>query len=857
MASNNATSASSAMEGCGDGNSILQQLNNGNGAQLSELQRFIVNAANSALELTVRPIRNDTLLQSADELMRIANLDSSYSIHNTSVPESPSNAPSLPNAGVSNSNIQPPKPLAGVVACLSGQDGPSKLMLRSIVELMGGTTMPNLSGLLGITHLIIDEALGEKYNFWKAHKEANFSWALQIQAVTSQWLLECLRQKCRVSEAEYILPPCRGEDTSAKDGDDGQSIKSQPTLGDNISITRHSDTPSDFVTRWVSKGASLDRYAYEHPDQYPDGDVTITITGAKEKPKVEWASTLKGRYPNKVSHCLGTWVCSSFDDNCHKRERCQAPRYGKNKYNTEGQIPAPKTRCVMHNTDSVYLPCSCSWTVKQDSNEEDTWRIIHSGTHNHPAPPPKHARPDSEQFLAQVLTFHPDITTTQLAAGRGPRPPMGQIDPAYINEGYLQHRRTRARRVVSKHVTGREMGAECMDAAMAFNNYMKKKFSVYDSSKFHGKNVLGKDHGPCFVFQGPYMRDEFLRSPNAHESDTIESASDSVLFENKVQITMTSGWSQSLGRQCPFLVTVLPSKDTVSYGMHWKQLFEAYSDVMFDDPDEFFEYYQGNTCDMSDALREGWTQEMEWFVINEFGQEFPPEKIDSLYGFCLKHFGSSVNKASEISAFIPPECQQDFKRRAKALPDIESFSQFEEEVKSLASDYPNITPWLAWYLSDKRCSIIFKACKTASTNDLAKFDRLKKTTNGQEGLGNALKQLVVGKTLVSNELLEVVAEFCQKFEGYISTSRQGLPCKYTRHTKSEKNKKSGEPKHKYKDPDSFNMMQTYGKSLQAVTNPKKATAKGDEQFLRSPPKKDEFPIDLKPGIVELLVLQVD
>ena len=109
-------------------------------------------------------------------------------------------------------------------------------------------------------------------------------------------------------------------------------------------------------------------------------------------------------------------------------------------------------------------------------------------------------------------------------------------------------------------------------------------------SDYYRESKRDENIGPYYIFQGKLMREEFLTTPNPHETDTIESISDSLFFDGKVNVTVTSGWSPTIERHIPYLVSVLPAKDGLHYAQHFDYLFKPYRDLQHDSFDEFCEY---------------------------------------------------------------------------------------------------------------------------------------------------------------------------------------------------------------------------------------------------------------------------
>ena len=119
--------------------------------------------------------------------------------------------------------------------------------------------------------------------------------------------------------------------------------------------------------------------------------------------------------------------------------------------------------------------------------------------------------------------------------------------------------------------------------------------------------------------------------------------------------------------------------------------FDGYTEIKFNDLDEFVEYYQGNICDMSLSLHNGWRLAMTNCITNKFKVDELSESIDeSTYKMCAKHYNTAVNHTANISAYVPKDKKLLFKRLAKRLPEIKSFDEFEMEARRLAREFPRL-----------------------------------------------------------------------------------------------------------------------------------------------------------------------
>ena len=102
---------------------------------------------------------------------------------------------------------------------------------------------------------------------------------------------------------------------------------------------------------------------------------------------------------------------------CDYRIRPHVPRYGNDKYSTNGKIPAPneKKRCPQHESHDLQLiSCSASWHMEKLEECPTQWLVVHQGTHDHPAPFPIHATVQAKEEVRKILENNPKTTTGSL-----------------------------------------------------------------------------------------------------------------------------------------------------------------------------------------------------------------------------------------------------------------------------------------------------------------------------------------------------------------------------------------------------------------------------------------------------------
>ena len=94
------------------------------------------------------------------------------------------------------------KPLASTVICLSGQTPSIKTHLESLISKLGGVSVRDFDPAY-VTHLILDEAKGSKYEYVQRNKEKD--WVKRLCVIKSTWVLDCDLEGRRIDESLYGL----------------------------------------------------------------------------------------------------------------------------------------------------------------------------------------------------------------------------------------------------------------------------------------------------------------------------------------------------------------------------------------------------------------------------------------------------------------------------------------------------------------------------------------------------------------------------------------------------------------------------------------------------------------------------
>ena len=107
-------------------------------------------------------------------------------------------------------------------------------------------------------------------------------------------------------------------------------------------------------------------------------------------------------------------------------------------------------------------------------------------------------------WVDNVVSVHPDITTTGLKLGKATRPAAKEVDIAFQNSGYLKSIRRKAREDASLRMTGLKSGTDSIDMSMEYVRQLSNRYDVLHIATLHGgASRSGQQHGPAFIFQGP------------------------------------------------------------------------------------------------------------------------------------------------------------------------------------------------------------------------------------------------------------------------------------------------------------------------------------------------------------------
>jgi hypothetical protein len=139
--------------------------------------------------------------------------------------------------------------------------------------------------------------------------------------------------------------------------------------------------------------------------------------------------------------------------------------------------------------------------------------------------------------------------------------------------------------------------------------------------------------------------------------------------------------------------------------------------------------------DFSEAERLGFILGFSEFWMtrhdNTRSQKELQDAAEILLRGCREHFRAGVTRISKISAVIPPEMTDAFKKRAMSLLDVLDQTEFLSLTNLLVRDFPNIKSWMNWWMRESHASMLFLSQRKM---DPELWESIPETTNAEEAM---------------------------------------------------------------------------------------------------------------------------
>ncbi|KAJ7466286.1 hypothetical protein FB451DRAFT_1041007 [Mycena latifolia] len=502
-----------------------------------------------------------------------------------------------------------------------------------------------------------------------------------------------------------------------------------------------------------SSGSRIDAPLY----QWPTGDVKLECTFGQEPAGWDdegwkWRSSgsRKKGVPESATHvdkrtCLGVFHCGCID------ERGVPTRFFRPRSAVDARQKQETETC--HICRSTLKPVKCAATLTYYRVVDDDGRVKavrhHVGHHDHARPPLTKLSATEVEALDVQVRQNPEATAQQLRAGAGiTQVALGEINPILLNPRKARHEveKSKVRQDLIPAST-RNSGFQLLESFSALNNSFESPWIV-------ASNLLEQQY---ICMQTPFMRDVLLREDSVQswhaENLEPESGRHGVITDGthdffKHGILLTSlVFSQVLFRWVVVLYTWIGNQDQEHHLPHFKQLVEVIAEICtsglgFSFDDRVF----SAILDFSNAQRNGFIDAFVDYMCSRIPgwKELSPKsraserttlraRAQALLIGCKVHWRRSTHKIKQVIAI---QFQYRFEQLIAILEgESTTPSQFLQAVSDIHREFPEVRPWLAWWILPGNGGMIFPAMQRMPAELRA---QLPSSTNGAESAHNLL-----------------------------------------------------------------------------------------------------------------------
>ncbi|KAJ6451165.1 hypothetical protein C8R45DRAFT_946379 [Mycena sanguinolenta] len=516
--------------------------------------------------------------------------------------------------------------------------------------------------------------------------------------------------------------------------------------------------------------------------QWPDGNVKLECTTGQEPLGWDdqgwvWRSSgprKQGLPLNafKIDKrlCLGVFHCGCLSVNG------QPKRFFRPK---KEKAPREKQRsetCHICHSTLTYLPCDASITYYCYNDEDGVQHSVrhHHGRHEHPHPPIKSLPEADRSALDQQVRENPQLTAQQLRAGAGPtQVPLGEINPILLGsrKARSEVEKSKARQGIIQPAATRNSGFQLLQSLSALKDSFEVPWIV--KSDIMDSNFV--------VMQTPFMREVLLQ-------DQIRSWQKEILvaeggrhgvvtdgchdFFKQGVLLISLVFSPVIMRWAPVLFTWIGKLDAAHHNAHFGQLVYAIAEMCTRGLGyPFDERLYSAVLDFSAAQRNGFIDAFVdfmcaripgWSTLSEQSRAAEAANLrtraEALIQGCIVHWKRSLHK-------IKQTVSNQFLFRFEHLVGILEASrttpaEFIQAVESILTEFPEVRPWLSWWILPGNGSMIFPAMRTMPADLLAKLHH---STNAAES-GHWLLYCSVGSGFDLFEGIRRLYQFQREIE---------------------------------------------------------------------------------------------
>lgn len=98
---------------------------------------------------------------------------------------------------------------------------------------------------------------------------------------------------------------------------------------------------------------------------------------------------------------------------------------------------------------------------------------------------------------------------------------------------------------------------------------------------------------------------------------------------------------------------------------------------------------------------------------------------------CQQHFRAGVTRIKRTGGIIPLGQASKFEKMAHNLLQLPDAEAFQEEGRLLLEQFPDVAPWLEWWLRDSHAPMLFAPYRSMETS---LWESLPDTTNAEEAM---------------------------------------------------------------------------------------------------------------------------
>ncbi|KAF8142672.1 hypothetical protein K438DRAFT_1784474 [Mycena galopus ATCC 62051] len=496
--------------------------------------------------------------------------------------------------------------------------------------------------------------------------------------------------------------------------------------------------------------------------QWPDGNVKLECTTGREPIGWDdqgWAWRSSGARKQglpansfKVDKriCLGVFHCECLSANGDPK-RFFRPKKEK--------MPREKQRsetCHICHSTLTYVPCDASLTYYLYNDDEGVQYSVrqHHGRHEHPRPPIKSLPAADRVALDQQVRENPQLTAQQLRAGAGPtQVPLGDINPILLGsrKARSEVEKSKARQGIIQPAATRNSGFQLLGSLSTLRESFQTPWIVKSDIMDHN----------FIVMQTPFMREVLLQDQIRSWRDEImvaEGGRHGVVtdgchdFFKQGILLISLVLSPVLMRWAPVLFTWMGKLDAAHHKSHFDQLVYAIAEMCTRGLGyEFDERLYSAVLDFSAAQRNGFIDAFVdfmcaripgWSTLSEQSRTTEAANLrtraEALIQGCVVHWKRSLHK---IKQTIRNQFAYRFEDLVRVLEAVNtSPAEFIQAVECILTEFPEVRPWLSWWILPGNGSMIFPAMRRMPAELQAKLPH---STNAAES-GHWLLYRAVG-----------------------------------------------------------------------------------------------------------------